>query len=465
MEDNMKDNSKKKRAKKRFGFWKAALCVVVAAAVIAPGYMLISGYIKSLPAINYTLYTGEAQAAPYPDARFAVISDLHFYDVSLGVTGAAFERELYGDRKLLVESEELLDFAVEELLRADVQFVLISGDLTKDGEMLNHQRLAEKLQQLVDGGIKVYVTPGNHDVNSFNAVRFEGDQKIPVDAASAEDFARIYANMGYGDALMRDTGSLSYVAEPLPGLWVVSIDACRYPENLPGQPEVVSGRVSQALEGWLADVLGEAAGQGKAVLAIMHHGVVEHWDGQAKLHPDYLVEDFKHFGQFLASYNVRLVFTGHYHAQNIAEARFGGKPLFDVETGSLVTYPCPIRYAELKDGAFAVTTDTIGDKLRPGTDFAETSRAFVKQTVELEAKNTLRKYRVSEKDADIIADAVGDAFAAHYSGDADASLRTYVDTGKLSLWGRIVYSTQRYVLDGLWAASSPPDNDAVFRLD
>jgi len=463
METEKKLAAKKPRAKK-FGFWKALLCVVLAAAVIVPGYLLISGYIKSLPAIQYTLYTGEAQAAPYPDARFAVISDLHFYDVSLGVTGAAFEEELYGDRKLLVESEELLDFAVEELLRADIQFVLISGDLTKDGETLNHERLAEKLQKLVDSGIQVYVTPGNHDVNNFNAVRFEGDQKIPVDAASAEDFARIYANMGYGGALLRDAGSLSYVAEPVPGLWLVSIDACRYPENAAGEGEVVGGRVSQALEGWLAGVLADAAEQGKAVLAIMHHGVVEHWNGQARLHPDYLVDDFRHFGEFLASYNVRLVFTGHYHAQNIAEARFGDKALFDVQTGSLVTYPCPIRYCELKDGALSVATDAVGDKLRPGTDFAETSRAFVKQTVELEAKGTLKKYMVSEKDADIIADAVGDAFAAHYSGDADASLRTDVDTSRLSLWGRIVYSTQRYVLDGLWTVSPPADNHATIQL-
>jgi len=456
---------KKIEKKKKFGFWKTVLCLALAAAVIIPGYMLVSGYMKSLPAINYHLYTGEGEAAAYPDARFAVISDLHFYDVSLGATGAAFEAELLGDRKLLVESEELLNFAIGQLLRSDAQFVLISGDLTKDGETLNHEGLAKKLQLLVDNGIKVYVTPGNHDVNNFNAVGFEGDQKIPVDAVSAEDFARIYANMGYGEALKRDPGSLSYVAEPAPGLWVLSIDACRYPENVPGQPEEVGGQVSQELEGWLADVLGEAAKQGKAVLALMHHGVVEHWDGQSKLHPDYLVADYKHFGEFLASYNVKIVFTGHYHAQNIAQASFGEKTLFDVETGSLVTYPCPIRYCEIKDGAFTVSTDTIGDKLRPGTDFAEKAEAFVKQTVMLEAKNTLLQYRVSEQDADIIADAVGDAFAAHYSGDADAALRTYVDTGKLSLWGRIVYSTQRYVLDGLWAVSTLPDNDASFRLD
>ena len=136
-----------------------------------------------------------------------------------------------------------------------------------------------------------------------------------------------------------------------------------------------------------------------------------------------------------------------------------------MQTGSLVTYPCPIRFCGLEGNTFTVATQTLGDELRPGADFAETARAFVKHTVMLEAKRTLLRYNVSDANADVIADAVGDAFAAHYSGDADPALRIPVDTGKLSLWGRIVYATQRYVLDGLWAPTPIPDNNASFRLD
>jgi hypothetical protein len=49
----------------------------------------------------------------YPNAKFAVISDLHYYDNSLGTTGTAFEEVLKSDRKLLKDSADLLDLTIE----------------------------------------------------------------------------------------------------------------------------------------------------------------------------------------------------------------------------------------------------------------------------------------------------------------------------------------------------------------
>jgi DNA repair exonuclease SbcCD nuclease subunit len=39
------------------------------------------------------------------------------------------------------------------------------GDHTKDGELINHESVKDLLQQLADAGIKVFVVPGNHDIN------------------------------------------------------------------------------------------------------------------------------------------------------------------------------------------------------------------------------------------------------------------------------------------------------------
>jgi len=244
------------------------------------------------------------------NAKFAVVSDLHFYDASLGTQGVAFEKALSMDRKMLVNSEELLDYTMCGLLRSDIQFLLVCGDLTKDGETVNHQQVSSKLQTLVEHGIKVIVTPGNHDINNFNAVGFWGDA----------------------------AHSLSYVSEPVPGLWVLSIDTCRYDENsATGAGAVTGGSISSNTENWVLSVLSEAATRDKAVIALMHHGIVEHWDGQATVHPDYLVKDFVRLGRLLASHGVRLAFTGHNHAQSIVRASFGDDFLYDVGTGSLVT--------------------------------------------------------------------------------------------------------------------------------
>ena len=119
-------------------------------------------------------------------------------------------------------------------------------------------------------------------------------------------------------------------------------------------------------------------------------------------------------------------------------ALYGDKYIYDIETGSLVTAPCPIRYCSIKNNQFSCESVTIVDKIYPNTDFAQNATAFVKKTVAIEAKNILKGYYLSDKDADYIADMVGDAFVAHYSGDEDIARRIPLDERRLSLWGRIV---------------------------
>ena len=416
--------------------------------------------------LNYDYNTTAGNPPRYPDISFAVISDTHIYTPELGSSGAAFEKAMQSDRKLLLDSIDLLDLAIEEILKSEAKFLLISGDLTKDGETVNHLILAEKLQKLTDAGIPVYVVPGNHDVNCPDAVRYSGDTTEPVPYVLEEEFARIYADFGYNAAFIRDTNSLSYAAELTNGLWLLVIDAVRHRENVPGKYAIVSGKISQETADWIAEVLREADRRNIAVIAMMHHGFVEHWRGQAKLHPDYIILDFENFGKFMASWNVRVGFTGHYHAHDITRADFdNGKYFYDIETGSLVTAPCPIRYIQISDNQMHIRTDFIVDKLHPGTNFASDAHAFVKKTVMLEAASTLRKFRVSEKDTAIIADAVGDAFAAHYSGDENPALRPPLDKSKLGLWGRIVLRIQQYVLDGLWQDLPPSDVNVILNLN
>ena len=415
-------------------------------------------------AIRYDLSADAGTAARYPDVFFAVISDTHAYDPELGSSGSAFEKVLLSDRKLLLDSINLLDYAIEEIIASGVSFVLISGDLTKDGELVNHRIVAEKLKKLTDANIQAYVIPGNHDINNPDAARFLGDNTENVASVSAGEFAQIYGDFGYNAAFMRDGDSLSYAVEPAEGLWLLALDACRYRENVPGKEEIVSGKISQTTADWIAEMLREAAARNKAVMVMIHHGVVEHWKGQSKLHPDYLILGYAGLSEFFASMNVRIAFTGHYHAQDIVRAEYNGKFIYDVETGSLVTAPCPIRYVQINDNAANIRTDMIVDRLYPGTDFADNAHAFVKKTVMLETANVLKRFLVSKKDTEIIADAVGDAFSAHYSGDENAALRPPLDRSRLGPWGRFVLNIQQYVLDGLWADLLPADNNARLQL-
>jgi 3',5'-cyclic AMP phosphodiesterase CpdA len=103
--------------------------------------------------------------------------------------------------------------------------LLVPGDITKDGEKIDHQAMAGFFDKLRSQGIRVYVMPGNHDINNAKAKRYAGDKDYPVVMTSRTDFETIYANFGYKSAIARDPNSLSYVVQLQPGLRLLSIDA------------------------------------------------------------------------------------------------------------------------------------------------------------------------------------------------------------------------------------------------
>lgn len=403
----------------------------------------------------------------YPRARVVVFSDPHIYDTSLGASGSAFEEYLLDDRKLLVESEEILAQAVEEMLQEGADFILLPGDLTKDGERSSHDLIARYLSRIEAAGTPIYVVPGNHDILNPHSVRFMDDKTEPVENVTPEQFRQIYKAFGYEEAIFSDPDSLSYVAEPLPGLWLLALDSCCYREN--EENPITNGRFYPSTLDWIQDVLAEAIRGGRAVIAMMHHGVLEHYEGQDKFHGDYVVDDFETVGRMFADYGVRLVLTGHYHAQDITVKRWdsetGTNFIYDIETGALVTHPCPYRILDfMPDQRLIVTSKFITRIDSHPSGFFEYSREFIGRGIEEIAVNTLKGYGVSEKSGRIVAPQVAAAVTAHYIGDEDPPQKI-LDLKGVGLWGRIAAGTQKYFLEGLWHDLEPPDNRVTIHLD
>jgi len=76
--------------------------------------------------------------------RFAVIADPHLYATELGTSGPDFEAYIEEQVKMLKHSEVIFEEAIRLLMEMDPrpEFLLIPGDLTKDGEEESHLKMA-----------------------------------------------------------------------------------------------------------------------------------------------------------------------------------------------------------------------------------------------------------------------------------------------------------------------------------
>ncbi len=190
--------------------------------------------------------------SPYFHLKIAIVSDIHYMDPSLlknnANTGVAFNAYLDADPKLIEFSDPIFRNAISQIKAEKPDILLIPGDLTKDGERASHQSVVRLIKQISDAHIKVFVVPGNHDINNPEAVTYDGDNASPTPSISAADFSKIYSAYGYGNAIARDPNSLSYVAEPYPSLWILGIDDCEYYDNK--DIAIVAGKIKPETMKW-----------------------------------------------------------------------------------------------------------------------------------------------------------------------------------------------------------------------
>lgn len=404
----------------------------------------------------------------YPNMRFAVLADLHYFAPELFVDGSAFQDYLDHDRKMLREGPEILDAALEAIKPLGLDFVIVCGDLTKDGEALSHQQVVEKLQTLLSAGTPVYVIPGNHDVENGESNRYNGDDVERVPTVSPEEFAAIYLQYGYADALYKDPHSLSFIVEPVRGLWLFALDSCRYRENQENQHHVVDGTFYPDSLFWIEQKLIEAIQNDKAVMGFFHHGILEHYNGNEKHYGDYLLDDFQYVSEMLAAYGMRFVFTGHFHAQDITLERWSNSGidnhfLFDIETGSLVTYPVPWRLIEINDQQMDITSHRIESIDSHPKDFQNFARDFVKQGTILLANETLTGYGVPVEDQMLLSPQIAEAYIAHIQGD-EVAADPLLDLTGLSPIGQAVVAVQGSLIEGWYNDRLPADNEIVIDI-
>ncbi|MDR9403611.1 MAG: metallophosphoesterase [Halothece sp. Uz-M2-17] len=250
--------------------------------------------------------------------RFGIASDLHI----------AVEETIFHHPKrfhLVEVSIPSFKQVIEHFKTLDLDFLLLPGDLTQDGEPENHQWLADYLQTLP---FPVYVIPGNHDIPTISG---ENPHKNP--AIPAHQFPNYYSHCGY-----HKTEKLYYTTEIYPGVQLVALNSNIFDAN--GKQ---LGCLDEEQLQWLENLLPTLEDQ--LVLVMIHHNVIEHFPGQAdhELSNRYMLDNAPRLKELLKTYGVRLIFTGHLHIQDIAKEG----SLYEITTGSMVSYPHPYRVIEI----------------------------------------------------------------------------------------------------------------------
>ena len=337
--------------------------------------------------------------------RITVLSDIHVMASELvEQDGAAWQAVLRSDRKLLDYSQAAFDLLIAQTLDEHPDMVLITGDLTKDGELLSHQHVVSQLDRLRDAGIKCFVIPGNHDLGTVNAQVFRGDQTAPAVTADSAQFAALYRNYGYGAGSRRCGNTLTYSCEPADGLTLIGIDS---------GPD---GLLAAATLDWVCRQAEQARTDGRRVLVMIHHALMPHFAGEDRLVPGSVVQHCETVRNRLADAGVQVVLTGHIHISDIAKDFSAdlSRPIYDVSTGSPISYPCDYRRLTLSADRtlLAITTGRITSLPRVG-NFGGVAKQRLRRFLSAYARRQLKSRPLST--------AATSVFLAHAEGNENKS--------------------------------------------
>ncbi len=284
------------------------------------------------------------------EIKIAIATDLHLLsDQLFDYDPETMDAYVSGDGRLVFYTSEIMDAFGAQLSVEKPDVLIISGDLTHNGEKKSHEVLSKKLKAVENEGIRVLVVPGNHDIENFLARSLENDKWVTTDTIVAKDFERFYKEFGYADALERDPNGLSYVSELSADLWALMIDSNRYRIGMP----TGSGEITEASLEWIESILVKAQEAGVEVFSVMHHNLLIHSPSN---YIGNTLNNYEEVVELYDQFDVRLNFSGHIHAQGIVHSETE-KPIYDVVTSSISI--SPIQYGWVtyqKDKGFEYNT-------------------------------------------------------------------------------------------------------------
>ena len=313
------------------------------------------GWKQELPQI----FPSVPEEVPYEPPRLILATDLHYQSAQADDGGAAFQLFVErGDGKVVEYLPELLEAFMDQVIEEHPSALVLSGDITMNGEKINHEELARGLMRVQDAGIPVLIVPGNHDINNPHAAVYFGEEKAEADPVTPEEFYNIYHMYGYDQAISRDDASLSYVYQLDERNRLLMLDTCQYePKNM------VEGQLKVETFQWADEQLKKAKEDGINVLPIGHHNLL----AQSRMYTTQCaMNNNGDVIELFQKYELPLYLSGHLHVQRIrkhkaepgaADDSYG---IMEIVTDALSIPPCQYALLEWKrDGSMEYSTKAV----------------------------------------------------------------------------------------------------------
>ncbi len=317
----------------------------------------------------------KAALTPSQKLNIATISDIHYYpeeltnnycDAFMESLEASIGRESYESDGILNSALAALEAHAKE---KDMKYVIVSGDLTADGEYVGHTVLAEKLEQFEkDTGLNVLVINGNHDINRTDtATTFENGYEEKARAITPEEFLEVYENLGYDLAYHKyvpTTGKANMLSYSVSdnGYRFIVMDTAKYSADITKDGNDVgetAGAMSDEFLNWVLAEIADAKANGETVIGVSHHNFIPHFVSEYEIVRGFNVDGWEEITETLADAGMHYNLTGHIHMNDNSQlVSDNGETMTEISMSSVTAYPNYFRELEITtDGAGKTTVD------------------------------------------------------------------------------------------------------------
>lgn len=358
------------------------------------------------------------------EVRIMIASDLHYLTPQLySQDNETFMKMIrYSDGKMVHYAEEIVDSFINEVIETNPEVLILSGDLTFNGERLSHEALAHKLKRVKDAGISVFVIPGNHDFSQYAAFDYhdEGTAYQRADNTSINEFLNLYKDYGYSNYASMDQTSLSYRVILNDSVQLLFIDV-----NGNEKENVISDKTLT----WIETQLIEAQQANSQVIVISHQNMVMHTQ---RFSNGFTIENNESLLNLFETYGVRLGFSGHLHIQDIATQ----SGFYDVASSSL-------SVLDHRYGILTIHKDTSLDyQTIPLTlDIPEDSTDFFNTISYWKGYEALEGYDFDKETKDAMLEFVVSVNEHYFRGDLYAFSDLFKASESYTRWTQLKYNT------------------------